>query len=315
MNRPGSAGYSLVAVLLGIALTSIALVSTGRLIDLGTRRSAGPEIEMQTLAVAEALLEEIVSLPLRDPDDAQLCGTAEPARALYDDVCDFRDFNRAVADGLLVGAAGPAAFAVQVAVTTSALAGFHPCLLYTSDAADAAVEHQAPGTEAQLQVLGGSVGVQRPAVGIEYALMRTDAVRKHRRMLLQPGAAGVRRGQRRGRALRCAAGVLGAQDTILDVNADFAAFGHGPAAAMTQHVGRGIEPQCIVGCDGGAVLKQDHAQGGGDGDDQHEFHQGESALSNGGVHVCAKRAAPAAGGVDAGPQIRTLLLSLLSGRT
>lgn len=126
MNRSGSAGYSLVAVLLGIALTSIVLVSIGQLVDLGTRRSAGPEIEMQALAVAEALLEEIVSLPLRDPDDAQLCGTPEPARGLYDDVCDFRGFNRAAADGLLVGAAGPAAFAVQVEVITSALAGFHP---------------------------------------------------------------------------------------------------------------------------------------------------------------------------------------------
>lgn len=120
-------GYSLIGAIIGLTIAAVLLSMLSIIIDVSLRRSAGPQIEIQALNVAEAYLEEILSLPLRDPDSGTLCPSAPVTRDDFNDVCDYRDFNEAVARGISAAlVSGPGQFSVSVSVLTDNLAVFHP---------------------------------------------------------------------------------------------------------------------------------------------------------------------------------------------
>jgi MSHA pilin protein MshD len=98
------AGATLIELVTGIVIISIALAVLFSLTSHSTRRSVDPMIQVQAGAVAQSYLEEIMEKPFCDPDlasdcvaactGAGACGNAactasEGARALFDDVCDY----------------------------------------------------------------------------------------------------------------------------------------------------------------------------------------------------------------------------------
>jgi MSHA pilin protein MshD len=81
-------GFSLIEVIVLIVVVSAALVGVLIIFQTSTRSSADPQVQKQALAVAEALLDEIL-LASYDP----LPGTG--ARADFDDVDDYAGFATA----------------------------------------------------------------------------------------------------------------------------------------------------------------------------------------------------------------------------
>jgi MSHA pilin protein MshD len=82
------AGFSLIEVIVLIVVVSAALVGVLIIFQTSTRSSADPQVQKQALAVAEALLDEIL-LASYDP----LPGTG--ARADFDDVDDYAGYSTA----------------------------------------------------------------------------------------------------------------------------------------------------------------------------------------------------------------------------
>lgn len=99
-------------VVLGIAAAGVLLVFQNTV-----RRSADPQVYKQALAIAEAMLDEILLNPY---DHDGVIGT----RAQFNDVPDFHNYNTNPPGGMtdIQGAAIPglAAYDVLVAVTTPA---------------------------------------------------------------------------------------------------------------------------------------------------------------------------------------------------
>jgi len=81
-------GFSLIEVIVLIVVVSAALVGVLIIFQTSTRASADPQVQKQALAVAEALLDEIL-LASYDP----LPGTG--ARVDYDDVDDYAGYSTA----------------------------------------------------------------------------------------------------------------------------------------------------------------------------------------------------------------------------
>lgn len=97
-------GATLVELVIGIVIISIALTVLFAVTSRTTERSVDPMIRIQANAVAQAYLEEIMQKSFCDPDladdcvaacsGAGACGNAsctsqEGSRSLYDDVCDY----------------------------------------------------------------------------------------------------------------------------------------------------------------------------------------------------------------------------------
>lgn len=95
-------GATLVELVVGMVIISIALVTVLSLTSSSIERSVDPMIQEQANAVAQAYLEEITQKAFCDPDfsdDCPMdcvasacnnCTAAEPGgRPVFDDVCDF----------------------------------------------------------------------------------------------------------------------------------------------------------------------------------------------------------------------------------
>lgn len=111
-------GFTLVELIVLIVVVAVALVGVLIVFQTAVRSSADPQVQKQALAVAEALLDEI----LLNSYDA-LPGTG--ARANYDDVDDYNGYSTAGGIVDINGAAVPglSAYNVSVAVATTALSG------------------------------------------------------------------------------------------------------------------------------------------------------------------------------------------------
>ena len=81
-------GFSLIEVIVLIVVVAVALVGVLLVFQTSTRSSADPQVQKQALAVAEALLDEIL-LAAYDP----LPGMG--ARADFDDVDDYAGYSTA----------------------------------------------------------------------------------------------------------------------------------------------------------------------------------------------------------------------------
>lgn len=87
-DRRAPGGFSLIEVIVLVVVVSAALVGVLIIFQTSTRASADPQVQKQALAVAEALLDEIL-LASYDP----LPGTG--TRADFDDVDDYAGYSTA----------------------------------------------------------------------------------------------------------------------------------------------------------------------------------------------------------------------------
>ena len=117
-------GATLVELVVSIAVVSVAVTGLLMAIHTGVRQSADPMIEHQSVAVAEAYLEEILLRDYYDPDlgpPGGVCPGPEPTRDLYDNVCDYDGTDdTGPLDQYGNALAGLSAFRVRVSVDQTA---------------------------------------------------------------------------------------------------------------------------------------------------------------------------------------------------
>jgi MSHA pilin protein MshD len=116
-------GLSLIELVIAIVIVSIGLAALLIPIINATRQSADPLILKQTLAVAEALLEEIELKPFANPPGGFSGAATQANRPLFDDVSDYNGFATIgifTLDGVAVPGLG-GYNVTAVAVTNSAL--------------------------------------------------------------------------------------------------------------------------------------------------------------------------------------------------
>nr|WP_295771778.1 prepilin-type N-terminal cleavage/methylation domain-containing protein [Rhodoferax sp.] len=97
MIRRQHQGFTLIEVIIFIVVVGAGLAGILSVMNTVVKSSADPLIAKQTVAIAESMLEEILSKEYCDPDTVDktttppTCGThtTEASRALYDDVDDY----------------------------------------------------------------------------------------------------------------------------------------------------------------------------------------------------------------------------------
>ena len=88
-------GFTLIELIVFILIVSVSVVGILLVMDTTVKSSADPVVRKQSLAMAEAILDEVLSREFANP----VGGYAEAApatcanRALYDDVDDYRCFD------------------------------------------------------------------------------------------------------------------------------------------------------------------------------------------------------------------------------
>ena len=87
--RPTELGFTLLELV--VAIVVLGLIFAGFTSVYGTvlRRGAEPQLQTQAVAFAAAYLDEVLGRPYRDPDTGLICGTQEPDRPSFDNVCDY----------------------------------------------------------------------------------------------------------------------------------------------------------------------------------------------------------------------------------
>lgn len=119
--RPNSyfnKGATLVELVITIVVISIALVGILSVVNLTARHSVDPVVRQQAIAIAESYLEEILLLPVIDPDGSNVGET----RATFDNVADYNGLNDAVATDQNGNAiAGLANYSVTVAIANQVI--------------------------------------------------------------------------------------------------------------------------------------------------------------------------------------------------
>ena len=80
-------GFTLVEVIIFIVVVGIALVGILLVSQISTKSSADPMLHKQAMALADAILEEILQKEYADPDG--LPNVVEPTRATMDAVDDY----------------------------------------------------------------------------------------------------------------------------------------------------------------------------------------------------------------------------------
>ena len=114
-------GFTLIEIIITIVVISIASTSLLSAFNAITRNSADPALIQQSVAIAQAYMEEITLQPYNDPDGLDNEGTNRP---LYDDVDDYNGLpDTTVKDRSGNPVSNLSAFSVSVAVTTTTLNG------------------------------------------------------------------------------------------------------------------------------------------------------------------------------------------------
>jgi MSHA pilin protein MshD len=114
---------TLVELVITIVVIGIAAAALFSAMAAITGRSADPMLRQQSLAVAEAYLEEILLQPFADSSGA-VCPSPPGSRASFDNVCDYNGLNdNGARDARGQAIAALAGYRVQVAVTAQTWAG------------------------------------------------------------------------------------------------------------------------------------------------------------------------------------------------
>ena len=116
-------GFSLVELVLAIAIMGIALAGAVAIFSVTARHSADPMVQQQAQLIAEAYLDEILLKRFYDPDTETVCPTTLPgkeaSRGAYDNVCDYNGINEAPTNQFGTVIALPGTYSVQVTVADS----------------------------------------------------------------------------------------------------------------------------------------------------------------------------------------------------
>ena len=120
-------GFSLVELVMAIAVMGIVLAGAVALFSTTARHSADAMVQEQAQMVAEAYLDEILIKRFYDPDTDTVSPAPEGiGRGAYDNVCDYNNINgdggapgEAPRDQFGNAIAGLAVYTVQVTVTTA----------------------------------------------------------------------------------------------------------------------------------------------------------------------------------------------------
>lgn len=114
-------GISLIELVLFIVIVSATLAGTLLVMDTTEKGSVNPLIHKQTLAIAEALLEEIELQNFSNPIGGFTGAAIQANRASFDDILDYNGFTTVgvyPADGSATPVTGLTAYNVSVVVTT-----------------------------------------------------------------------------------------------------------------------------------------------------------------------------------------------------
>lgn len=87
MKRCTELGATLIELIIAIVIISVALVGILVVMNRTTSSSADPMILDQSVAIANAYIEEIIARPFSDPDGSE---TGE-SRASFDDISDYNN--------------------------------------------------------------------------------------------------------------------------------------------------------------------------------------------------------------------------------
>jgi MSHA pilin protein MshD len=114
-------GFSLVELVMAIAVMGIVLAGAVAIFSTTARHSADAMVQEQAQLVAEAYLDEILIKRFYDPDTNTVCPAPEgTGRSTYDNVCDYNGLNEAPTNQFgPPPIAGLSAYNVQVTVTTA----------------------------------------------------------------------------------------------------------------------------------------------------------------------------------------------------
>lgn len=82
-------GATLVELIITIVIISIALTGIISVVNLTTGHSVDPMVRHQAIAIAESYLEEVLLLPITDPDGI----SAGESRATFDNINDYNALN------------------------------------------------------------------------------------------------------------------------------------------------------------------------------------------------------------------------------
>lgn len=117
-------GMTLVELVIAIVIVGIAAAALyGAMASIGGR-SADPLLRQQSLALAEAYLEEILLQEFLDPATATACPAAPALRQEYDNVCDYAGLvDNGARNAYDEALAGLGDYRVSVAVTPTAWNG------------------------------------------------------------------------------------------------------------------------------------------------------------------------------------------------
>ncbi|SDS96496.1 type II secretion system protein [Pseudomonas oryzae] len=117
-------GVTLVELVIAIVIVGIAAAALyGAMASIGGR-SADPLLRQQSLALAEAYLEEVLLQDFLDPATATQCPAAQAQRHNYDNVCDYAGLvDNGARNAYGEALAGLGGYRVSVSVTPTAWNG------------------------------------------------------------------------------------------------------------------------------------------------------------------------------------------------
>jgi MSHA pilin protein MshD len=115
-------GLSLIELVVFIVVVAIGLTGILSVLTLTAEKSSDPMVRKQGIAVAEAMLEEVLLKNFADPPSGYTGGD----RSQFDDVSDYHNFNLTPVASLAdpgIPIAGLGTYAVNVTVVTEAFFG------------------------------------------------------------------------------------------------------------------------------------------------------------------------------------------------
>lgn len=85
-------GITLIELIIFMVIVGVAMAGIVSAINYNVQHSADPVVKKQALAIAEALLEEVMLESFSDPDGG--ANVVEASRDLYDDIDDYNNYSR-----------------------------------------------------------------------------------------------------------------------------------------------------------------------------------------------------------------------------
>ncbi|NQY26045.1 MAG: prepilin-type N-terminal cleavage/methylation domain-containing protein [Piscirickettsiaceae bacterium] len=113
-------GTTLIELIIAMIIISVALSGILSVVNITTRHSADPVVQLQAVAIAESYLEEILLLPVLDPDGSNV----GESRSTFDNIADYHNLPlEAPTDQYGNSISGLANYEIEITVGDIALSG------------------------------------------------------------------------------------------------------------------------------------------------------------------------------------------------